>query len=64
MNAAQLAVAPDAAQHRLARHPVGVRRAGEPVCSTAFAGESATMEDDEFKQSRDLVPSGGLGAAA
>ena len=32
---AQLAVAPDAAQHRLTQHPVRLRRAGEPSCWAA-----------------------------
>jgi hypothetical protein len=39
-NAAELAVAPDAAQHRLAGHPSGLRRAGEPwrsASKTSFA---------------------------
>ena len=37
VGAAELAVAPDAAQQMFARHPVLQRRAGEPCCSAASA---------------------------
>jgi hypothetical protein len=43
--AAQLAVAPDAAQQMLAGHPVPLRRAGEPFRYAAFGvgGRSGTI---------------------
>src|SRR5262249_6243624 len=45
----ELAVAPDAAQHRFARHPGPLRRAGEPVCSapsdvSRFDGDGMALD--------------------
>ena len=48
--AAELAVAPDAAQHRFTQHPLRLRRAGEPVRWAACAGMprriTSLMHDD------------------
>jgi hypothetical protein len=59
MRAAELAVAPDAAQHRLIGYPVRQRRAGEPIC---WAPPRLERTEERGWQARGVDEAGALGS--